>query len=144
MPAASKCQAATASVANTLKQTAQRLTELTGQVETIDSRVNNYYDSIAVPAGQTLPDAAAMQAEITKAHEAATAEVAQLGILELRCTPNPVASINRLNQEVAQAVTAVKNYRSAVRTRLLAVRTRADQAQSTSSPTVAPTPEQLP
>lgn len=134
-----------APVSEALTQTSQKLADVINQIGAIETRVNQYYASVAVPAGQTVPNYEQIQAAVTKSGQSAVAETGQLASLELRCSPNAAASISRLNQEVAQAIGAVRTYRTAVRTELLAIRTRAELAKFTSpSPTVAPDPKVLP
>jgi hypothetical protein len=132
-----KCQAAMATVSAALKQTSQQSRDLIDQIGAIHDRTYAYYEGAAVPAGQTVPEIARLEEAVGKTRQTALSESEQLPALELRCTPSPALSVAKLNQEVAQATSALKAYRTAVRTELLAIRTQAEHAAPASpSPSV--------
>lgn len=124
---ASGCAAAAEPVAKALAETSQRATAVVGQISVIDAKLGTYYQQVATPAGRIVPNYDALQAAVAKSKQTAETEIGQLSALQLRCTPNPAASVARLNQEVTEALAAVRGYRTAVRSELLTIRTKAVQ-----------------
>lgn len=124
-PAPAGCAGAVEPVAQGLAQAARDLTGMVGAVATIEGQLETYYQTVAVPAGQTLPNHDQVRAATAAAKRTAEGEIAQLPGLQLRCAPNPAASVARLNQEVGEAMAATRDYRAAVRGEVLALRTAA-------------------
>jgi hypothetical protein len=129
-PAPAGCATAIEPVNKALAETAGSATELVGKISAIDTRIDTYYQQVATPAGQTVPNYPELRAAVTKAKQTAETEIGQLSALQLRCNPSPAASVARLNKEVTEALAAVRAYRTAVRTELLVLRTKAIQASS--------------
>ena len=129
-PAPAGCAAAIEPVGKALAETADKATAVVGQISAVDGRLDTYYQQVATPAGLTVPNYTDLRAAVTQTKRAAETAIAQLPTFQLRCNPSPAASVARLNQEVGEAVAAVRAYRAAVRTELLVFRTKAIQASS--------------
>lgn len=127
---AAGCAAAVEPVATGLQETATRATDYIADIAETEMKLTAYYQSVALPAGQGVPNYQALQVEVAKTKQAAETQVSQLPALQLRCQPTPAVSVNFLNKEVAEALTAVRGYRTAVRSELLTIRTRAIQGST--------------
>lgn len=112
--------------------------------EKIIERVDKFYTNVLVPAGHTLPNYAALKADIETKEAAVKSalEAAQASGQGFSCdSEDPKAEADAFREDVKTLIAANKAYRTSVRAYVVAVRDLAKQAKAdkiSSSPVISP------